>query len=666
MLQTLIQIGKQVSQNRGEWDDLIDQIDVSKEQEKGMRLYAAEMLFDLDDNTIVFENNSVREYSESMLFDFKNIKIQGGNNKAIYACVYALKSLEQFRKTFFGIIDKDGKAPNKGQFTEAIEKDFGFLSGTLLADSLEKIFNLRNEFEERFVDSKTNTFALKPPQKRSHNDISVFQTLSLDKQDALILLVASVKSESLGINTPTYICNLDGYEQLIRAKFMSRGENMPLQKKLCYATGEWVEDVAEIGFNRGFNINKMFVTTTRNYASGFESTSFDLNYQASIEVQKLLERGSQYVLNNHTILIAGITHCILPQVFSQSTIDEKALLTKLSKRSELLFRSQEFKDLSIQIDNEDSDIYWIDFLGYESDGNYFKTINYIKDVSKSHFNSVLKAFQIIDRGLKNINGIAWENVMSIGKVKTRMFFNLNTFYNLIPLRKDKEKKNEALVIFKSILEQRKIDRQKLFEHYKDLILCHRYHRYKSYNNIFAPETINDKTVHFDFAVRNATYQYLAIFQVLSRLNLLKDMEETQNPESVATEKENETYQQKVESFFEKMSYTEAQKAMFYLGKALNSIAYAQVQAKHENKPILEKINYNGMDVKSILKLYVDLREKVKQYVKYETLKKVEPDLGRFDERFQPDSFKLSPEEALFFLFSGYSFRIQTDNKTDNQ
>ncbi len=209
---------------------------------------------------------------------------------------------------------------------------------------------------------------------------------------------------------------------------------------------------------------------------------------------------------------------------------------------------------------------------------------------------------------------------------------------------------KRLVLFKAILEQRKVDAQKLFEHYVELVLCHRYHRYKSYNNIYAPETINDKTVHFDYAIRNTTYQYLAIFQVLKRLNLLKNMEEA-NINSISTEEqEPASYQQKTEAFFETMGYKEPQKAMFYLGRALSGIASAQVKAKHANKPILEKVNYNGMDIKSILKLYADLREKVKQYVKYDTLKFVEPPLSNFDERFQPTNWKMAPDEALFFFF----------------
>jgi len=648
MLQTLIEIGKQVSMGRGEWDDIIDKPDVSKEKGKGMRLFVATMFFDLDLKEIILDEDSLREYDEEDPFKFKNIKIQGGNNKAIYTTVFAPKSLEQFCKTFFGIINKEGQKAGRGQFSEAIEKGNLSLKSSLLAKSLESIFELKDAFEAKFIDVEKNVFL----SKKLH------EQLSLGKQDIVILLVASVKCSSLGILNPVLLCEIEGYEDFIRTKFLEPSKKAKTQKRICYATGILKDDVGEIAFNSRYNINKMFVTTTRNYASEFANEGFNLNYQASSETQKLLERGSEYILQNHTTLIAGVNHCILPKIFSQSKVYEKSLLARLSKKSELLFRAQETQDLISEIEVSEPEIYWIDFLGYESDGNFFKAINYIRDVSKLHFTNLIHTFQNVDRFFKDIDGIDWENVMSRGKERL-LFLNFQTFYSLIPIRKEKEKKNEALIAFKSILEQRPFSRYKLFEYYKELILCHRFHRYRSYTNIYAPENINDRTLHFDYAIRNATYQYLAIFQVLKQLNLLKDMEEITNAEPAIV---GETFQQQIDVFFHKMDYSESQKAMFYLGRAVSAVAYAQVQKNHSSKPILDKINFNGLDTKAIMRLHNDLMEKTRQYRIYE---KTELSLSSYLIHFNVNNWKLSPEEALFFLLSGYSFRIQSAKKNQD-
>lgn len=660
MLQTLIQIGRNESKNMGKWDDIIDVPNLEKERERESRLYTASMLFDLNNESISVSRESIQEYYDKAPTDFKNIKIQVGRNNSIYLCVFAPKSLEQFRKTFFGTIGKGNSEPLSGEFTKAIEKDFSELSESVFANALKSIFKLRSVFEAEFIDKKSDAFLLKPPQKGSEETPSLFKKLSFDKTDVLVLLYASVVSSELGIDKPTLVSELPGYEEFLEKKFIGETVQSVSNEKLCYASGKIKDDVTDISFSGRHNINKMFVTTTRNYASGMQADGFGNSYQASSEVQKFLDRGSDILLNNHRVLIAGISHCIIPQVFNQPDEIVSKVVTNFSKRTELLFQKQLISDMNENIEDADPLIFWIDFLGYETDGKSFKTINYIKDVTQMHFNRLVKTFQVTNRELRKVEGISWTEVMTRGKEKKTFAFNFYSLYNLIPLRKDKEKKNEALVLFKAILEQRTVSKKKLMQFYKELVLCHRYQRYRSYTNIYSPDSISNKALHFDYAVRDATYQYLATLQILTQLNLLNDMEETNEIELLENEEQDDSpTQKKIALFFEKMQYSEQQKAMFYLGRALSSIASAQVQAKHPNKPILEKVNYNGMDTRSILKLYRELREKIKQYTKFNTLKYVEPTLSRFDELFKLNDWNLNPEESLFFMFSGYSFYVES-------
>ena len=139
----------------------------------------------------------------------------------------------------------------------------------------------------------------------------------------------------------------------------------------------------------------------------------------------------------------------------------------------------------------EDDIYWINFLGYESDGNFFKTINQITDISKTYFETVIKVLNKIDSEMSDTEGVEWHKVMAFGRDQTPLSFNFNTLFSLIPVRK--EKRNEALTLFKSILEQHSILREKIFSHFVELIQCHRYERYSGYN--IMPNS------NFDFACR---------------------------------------------------------------------------------------------------------------------------------------------------------------------
>jgi CRISPR-associated protein Csh1 len=123
MLQTLIRIGQQLSQNRGDWDDILDSPKIETETKKGDPItnYVLPLIFNLDDHRIEF--GGLLEYDpDESPGRFFNVKIQGGNNKAVYTCA-EWKKLEQLRKTFFGIPDKKGTEPDRGQFADAIETE---------------------------------------------------------------------------------------------------------------------------------------------------------------------------------------------------------------------------------------------------------------------------------------------------------------------------------------------------------------------------------------------------------------------------------------------------------------------------------------------------------------------------------------------------------------
>jgi CRISPR-associated protein Csh1 len=242
-------------------------------------------------------------------------------------------------------------------------------------------------------------------------------------------------------------------------------------------------------------------------------------------------------------------------------------------------------------------------------------------------------------------------------------FNLQTIYRIIPVRDgDKSKVNPVLNLFKDILEQRKIDGQQFFQYFIQLILCHWYERYRSFTNI-------DKADSFDFAVRNAVVKYSALFYSLKQLNLLDMKNQNQNIAESADNSGNE-FQKRIESFFGIMEYTEPEKAMFYLGRVLSSIASAQYKKKHKSKPVLNKINFNGMDTRAILRFSLDLNEKLIQYNIHSTDKYIhsspERNFSRFRERFNAKNWPLTKEQNIFYLMAGYSFGLTTSNSKNNK
>ena len=126
----------------------------------------------------------------------------------------------------------------------------------------------------------------------------------------------------------------------------------------------------------------------------------------------------------------------------------------------------------------------------------------------------------------------------------------------------------------------------------------------------------------------------------------------------------------IAAFFERMGYSDDQRAMFYLGRILASVGFAQAEKDHKSKPILGKLNYNGIDSNDIQRLRKDLFEKCRQYTtpKKNVLGFNEMNFSKFTDLFLQKGWdkRMKPEESLFYLLSGYSFRTPKEAVEDSE
>jgi len=636
MLNTLLKIGQWQSEGKSELDRFIDKPRVSYFTGKDMpiRNWIAGIVFDLDENKIYIEPATIKEFDEEKdPFDFILLKIQGGNNKAIYPTV-ELKKIIQLFKTFFGKLKED-EIPKKGELQEVLEKENSNFSNSKFNRILKSIFSLRDEFLEK---------TLKEGEIEKLDPKRLIEDLDFSSYDNLVFVYACFKSNKFDYPLPKPISQIEDFVQLVHNRFIeeNNGSQKKQIEKLCYASGKQLKDVEALNLKSRYNINKMFVTETKNYASLFDTKSFVKNYQLSNNNQGLLDLASSYLLENYKTKIAGLEHVIIPQFLESDKIDLKIVLDKIKAGSELLFSFNALEEIKEDIEIESNSIFWINFLAFESDGNFFKTTNLVKDVSKFHFIKLIQTFREVHWEMHTLQNIVdWDSVMNDYGIIGNL--NFNSIYGIIPLRKDKEKKNKALFLFKSVLENRTIELLQIYENFCELTLCHYYERYESYTNV--KKYGKD---YFDFAIRDAVFKYLAFIQVLSKLKLIDMEQETQ---ALPAEEVVQDFEKRIENFFERMKFNNNQKSMFYLGRILGSVAFMQ---KGKNKTVIEKVNYHGMDKDDIVRLRKDLFEKAKQY---NSLKKIVFNDSSFSQYFNFNDWDMNPQEAVFFLLTGYSFGI---------
>ncbi|HEA30567.1 MAG TPA: hypothetical protein ENH91_11320 [Leeuwenhoekiella sp.] len=641
MLQTLLKIGEWQSQDKSQWDRFLEFPKAEREDKRGNTIinYTLPIIFDLDKNEVIINQENLRAYKAEDVRNALGTKMKGSNSKAI--CNSGIsKRLGRIYQTFFG---KEEMETENGNLIEAVEKENKALLTEDLKKILSKIFSLKNQFLDLTVDSEKDKIDIKKVNER----------FELNKNEKIVFLATYLKSQEFGYNEPTLFSKISDYRTFLEYSFFgdqNSKSKKKARKRLCYASGLMMEGVEELNLTRRYSLNKMFVTETKNYASVFDKKRFPLNYQVSIENQEKLDYASDYLLNQgYKVRIANLDHVIIPQFQQNSEVDLEMTLHGIHKQSDLLFSIPKLDKFSQDIQDEidDEEVFWINFVAFESDGNFFKSTEIIKDVSSFHFSKLIKTFSEINWQFRDSSFVDWDAVIMEydyeAKERVPRNLNFNSIFKIIPLRKDKEKKNKALELFKSILENRRVNKTILYDYFVELVLCHYYHRYGSYTNV--QQYSKD---YFSLAIRDSVFKYHAFIQFLKKLNII-DMEETEI--SPTEEKSENKYERAIHEFFYKMSLNQDQQAMFYLGRMLNAVEYIQ---KGKTKTVIQKVNFNGMDKDAIQRLRIALMEKAKQY---NSIGKVIFTDNEFGKKFQFNNWQLNPQEAVFFLLTGYSFGV---------
>lgn len=638
MLHTLIKLGEQLSENMSKWDDRLEKrpkniYQNGKIQDK--KLYVLQIIFDVDNNEIIISPDNLEEFSKTKsIKEHWLLQTLAANARQTYVATL-LNNIAYLKKS---LIEKSDK-----------KDENNLLDGDLITDI---DINYREIKDSIFYKALDSLKVFKGNAEGIEKETIIKATGINRNTEAIVFCYASIINSEIGITNEIELSKLDGFTKYMNLKFFSENNKSKTDEKLCYASGEIKDDVEVSSYIQRGLLNAMFVQETKNYANNFEKPNFNKNYQISKEFNNYIERASFFLKNNCTTYIADVNHLIIPQFLSSTNTDIKEILNNLKSKSDFLFRYNQLKKIETDITDEiDETPYWINYLAIETDGNFFKTSELIKDISRPYFIKILETFDEINVEFKNY-------------LNANSYYNFYSVYQFIPVKTDM-KNNAALLLFKDIFEHRPIEKENLFKHFIKYLICQRSGQFDNSKKHRAYSNVREHS-NFDYAISNAINTYFAFFEVLKKLNLLKynTMEENNELLQPIEEVAND-YGKRIESFFAKMGYTEVQKALFYLGRVLSQVAYAQYNKNHQSKPVLNKINYNGMDKDAIIRLRLDLAEKARQY---NIVNKVEFNFSKFTSLFNPnDSSKfLSPEENVFYILSGYSFGMAKQDSENNE
>ena len=437
----------------------------------------------------------------------------------------------------------------------------------------------------------------------------------------------------------------------------------------CYICGFKKDSLACADYStrlRRDGINKVFTTTTINYAKNIEAEGYEHNYSFCRECFDDLRQGERVVLNRLSTRLAGERTFILPEGLLHDFEYEN--INEIKREIDFVFKPREAENW---INGIGAETRWLhiehfnlNFIVYDTDGNSVTVLQTISDVNSQFLIEIIEAFK------KHL-------LMVTEHLK---YFSLGSIYRVIPVKTrkvgNKNKQVDAgrvLSFYKSILKREQVKADIVYRYalealdkgLKQLATG----EIRNYFNLELTRFTGGKE---DFYIKKIVFSYLVILQAMQELDIFNRLifnhhegecevmdEKLQKDECPGVIRE-------AERFSEEQHFTSEARALFYLGLMMKRVAIAQAVKGHKNKPIFKKINFQGMNQKDILRFYEDLVEKLQQYNKINFY--TEWLMNRFHHymgfALTAGGWSLSEHANVFFIMAGYAFRVGKKSSPD--
>lgn len=392
---------------------------------------------------------------------------------------------------------------------------------------------------------------------------------------------------------------------------------------------------------------KFYMIDKVSFASEFNKNNFYKSLSLCRDCYKKLVIGEKWINQNLRTRLGGFNIYIIPQLMWPS-IEARKLLRILKSMPQSFNEIKNIKSLrEIELDSirkrertitlHENPFTW-NFLFYRKAHSAFKILTLIKDIPPSR---ILKLYTLVNEA---------------DKIRQKFFperigFDLDQIFWLIPIKKSKGDYNEykkILQIYYNIFSEYPLHHNQLYQFYTDLAHIHRFESYELFQ-IGRPHNP-------DYSLMIDTVKWNLFLFFLRKLNLIN------GGISMTNDHLAEYFPDRVKEYMDRMGYNITQKGLALLGYVMGVVAYAQYKSGLQNKPILEKVNYQGMTDEKIIRLFNDLFEKIRQYkVGY-----AERWWAAAKELYESGKDEqITSQERVFYLLSGYALNVLHTGKDEN-
>ncbi|SHG49766.1 CRISPR-associated protein Csh1 [Thermosyntropha lipolytica DSM 11003] len=391
--------------------------------------------------------------------------------------------------------------------------------------------------------------------------------------------------------------------------------------------------------NISSDLNKMkikyFTTNQEIFKGSLKSYEKSLNLCSSC-IEKL-QAGEIFVQQNLGVNIAGFDVLVIPNLIYGSGVEYEEMknLTReiintvnMSKSIDALTDFRQQLDLLKEFDDI---IYLLDFVFIRRSNAATKILRLIKDVKPSFF-------ELLEKAVDELKEMAARHI-SIYNYRG----GLNSVYYLTPVRfksGDNSSFRDLLALYDALFLGRQVDEKHIIS---NLVKGCRiiFHAQEGYNI----KTSRDNLHYF-------ILDGIFFTKFLEKMGCMKGGEKVSYsslglPDNLC-------------SFMEEMGYDQMQGAMFLLGYLVGEVGNAQYRRYSESggdgtyKPVLNKINFNGIDKNKLIRLRSEILNKLRQEKILQYNEKIYAACVQLMDR-NINNWKLNKDENLFYLLSGYAY-----------
>ena len=497
-----------------------------------------------------------------------------------------------------------------------------------------ELFSFGDVLDEKEEDILKLKKKLKTSRTKAEYSKSVKEAekLLLGKEGKNIKLFVVKLDGNLICDTEEYVSLL--YHEKIGILFDDKGKfrNRLGNNRVCYLCNEKKKRISSESAR--FKL-KFFITDKDGFSSNLDK-KFTKNYGICEMCYKHIMAGEMAVLNNFKTKIANINTFIMPEFVYPLSFDPARISEYLKNITDIVYQMTEVEDemraTIEELGEVEKNSFLINYLfsNPDSKGRYNNVLKLIKDVPPSRIEEIHEAQNRLLALIKERHG------------RPIYMVDLRKLYYLFPIKVDRTRTPKSLrflEIIDSIFTVRKINYSSLIGDFMETIRIIRFSR-EGYN-ISTSSNIENVLISMNYALK-----------FFEDINILKHT----GGEKISENSQSSNIKKEILDFWSNSEVykNEQRQAAFLLGTLIGAVGNAQFLEGHETKPILNKINFQGIGKRNLLRLASEVFEKLKEYKRLSIY--TERIFFEFTKRVNSkEKWELTNEETVFYVLSGYAF-----------